>query len=241
MNKKFLALMMIVAILSAMGVYAVDKAASMKGADTSAQNDRSAFTETTAGTDAADGGTVTELNLSTTASTEKWQGYVGQVSATLKLGTGADVLYNFGASANDQIKSVIASTDTSFNFASLALATGANVDTTFGWTGADADSGASTFDDTTATIAQVTSVPVVNLNAYTGAGVADATIFQGGVFKDDGSVIEGTFDTMAYGVSVTIDQRDYVNTTVVDYQMVVPVNSSGLGLTTTYYFFLDIE
>ena len=87
------------------------------------------------------------------------------------------------------------------------------------------------------------SVPVVNLSAVSSdnQSVFNTSIYRVGVFKDDGSVTADAFGVMAYGVSVDTDEIDFRNTTTVDYELIVPVDSEGTGQTQTYYFFLDIE
>ena len=232
---------MVMTLLLSMYVYAVDKTDAVSGAATTAL-DIGSYTETSAGTDIAEGGNVTELNLTTDSSTIKWQGYVGSVSGNLYLGSGTSSLYSFGALPNGQIKSVFASTDASFNFGSLAAATAGNIDTTWAWNATDADSGTLTFDDTTATIAQVASVPVVNLVSYNAARSATtSTDFQAGVFKDDGSVSAAAYGTLAFGVTVRPGRYDYRNVSNIDYELIVPVSSAGVAGTQTYSFFLNIE
>ena len=223
------------------GVF-VNKGGSVSGANTTEQYDIGSLTESVAATDSADAGVVSELNMSTSASTEKWQAYLGQVSSELRIGSSSSILYNFGAGQDNQIKTVFTTAGSNFNFAKLSVANSSDIDTAFAWSNSDADSGANVFnDDPNVTIAQLTNVPSTNLTAHTAAGALDTSIYQTGVFKDDGSVSAGLFENLAYGVSITTNQKDYRNSTTIDYEMIVPVNSSGLGKTHTYYFYLDIE
>jgi len=121
-------------------------------------------------------------------------------------------------------------------------ATAADVDTTYGFTTTDADSGTNTLDDSTATIANLVGVPVANLNAYNAVGRSlNTSIFQSGVLKDDGIVAADAFGVLAYGVAVVPDQYAFENTTIADYELIVPVNSSGVAGTQTFYFFMDVE
>lgn len=226
--------------MAAVYVSAVDKSASIAGAATTKRN-IGTYTETSAGSDAAVGGNVSELNLSTSSTTSKWQGYIGSVTASLFLGSGTNTLYSFGSVPNGQIKAVFASTDSAFNFAALAAATAANIDTTWAFNTTDQDSGTNNFDDASRTIAQVTSVPVINLTTINSANASVANVYQTGVFKDDGTVAATSYGVMAFGVQVVPNIKAYDNSTTVDYELVVPVNSAGVAGTQTYYFFLDIE
>ncbi len=213
----------------------------VSGADTSEQFNRPSLNETQSGTKIAKGGAVAEINISTEASTEKWQAYVGRVSAQLRLGSGTDILYDFGTAKSDQIKTVFSTADTGFNFAKLTAAGASDPDTVFGWSSTDADSSSNVFDDSNATIAHLNNVPAANLTAHTSSGELDTGLYKVGVFKDDGAIAQGSFESLAYGVPVVLNQRDYTNTTIIDYELIVPVNSSGIGQTQTYYFYLDVE
>jgi len=240
MWKKIATSMVVLALMTmvmAMSAFAIDKADAVAGAGTTV-GATGVFTETTAGTDTAEGGDVTEVNLTTSASTTKWQGYYGQVTASLSIGSGTNVLYSFGSVPSNQIKTVFASTDTGFDFSGLLASVGSAYDTAAGWTGGDKDSAASTLA-TTNTIAQLSSVPAVALNAYTGAGAANATLFKSGIFKDTAS--PAVYNDFAWGVPVNVDKRDFTNSTVVDYELLVPVDNNGSAGSQTYYFFLDLE
>ena len=218
-------------------VYAVDKEDAVSGAAIT-EGPSGTLTETSSGSDDAQGGNVTEINLTTTSSTVKWQGYFGQVTAALKLGIGSDILFNFGSVPNGQIKTVLASPDSSFDFSSLQAASVNDVDTAWSFTTTDADSATSTLTGS-ATIAQVASVPTASLNAYNSTGSLKTDIYSSGALADTGSPSAVT--DFAFGVSIDANQRDFRNTTVVDYELIVPVNTSGVAGTQTYFFFLDIE
>ncbi|MBU0460909.1 MAG: hypothetical protein KJ597_01615 [Nanoarchaeota archaeon] len=193
---------------------------------------------TNASYDNAQGGNVTEMNLSSSASTVKWQGYYGQVSADLNLGIGSNNLFSFGNATNDQIKTVFSSPDAAFDFSQLQVATAASVDSAWSFPATDADSTNSTFNNT-AVIAHLIDVPAANLNAYTSLGIQNNSIYLSGIFTDQ--VSPSIILDFAFGSSVVVDQKDFRNVSPVDYELLVPVNTSGLGGTQTYYFFLDIE
>jgi hypothetical protein len=229
-----LSAMMLLSIISLAS--AVDKSGAVSGASlvTGVSN---GLTKTSAGSDGAQGGNVTTMNLSSTSSTIKWSGYYGQVSASLSLGIGSNALFSFGAVANDQIKTVIASQDSAFDFSKLAAATVGQVDTAFGFTTGDIDSATTSYTDSN-TVATVASVPTVPLNSYTAAGVATSSVFDSGLLNDGSSSVEADF---AFGVPVVINVRDFANSSIVDYELLVPVSDGATGVLETYYFFLDIE
>jgi len=226
-----------VLVLASMAL-AVDRAGAVSGASVT-KGISSRLTAAVAQSDDAQAGNVTQLNLSTSKSTAKWAGYFGQVSATLALGIGSDQLFSFGSAANDQIVSVLASTDTGFNFGNLVAATAANVDTIYGFAAADIDSGTLTLDDSTPTIAGVSTVPAANLRAHTGAGTLSTSIYQSGVLADTAG--PGAEGDLAFGVSTNSDERDFANATVVDYELIVPISGGDTGVEETYYFFLDLQ
>ena len=247
MGKKIVILglcLMLVISLASMAL-AVDRRYAVTGSS-STTGVSSSWNETAAGSDVGQGGNVTNMNLSTTASTIKWQGYYGQVEATLGLGGdgNARTLYSFGAAQNDQIKAVYASTDSGFNFAALAaVGTASDLDTVMGWPTADSDSSANTFDDSTQTISRISGVNTVNLNSYNSEGAAVSTVYHSGLFSDGGSATLGDY---AFGVQVNSSTNyNFLNTTIVDYELVVAVNSTAqhgeTPLQKTYFFFLDIE
>lgn len=246
--KKKVSLSIAVVVLMLMtlsfAVLAIDKSSTVSGG-TLTEGDTGRLSGSAAGSDGAQAGNVTEINISSTSSTAKWSGYFGHVTTSLKLGIASDVLYDFGSVVNNQIKSVFASSDSAFDFSNLLAATVGEVDTTWGFSTPDVDSATSTFTGAT-TIAQVASVPTVGLNAYEDTGTAECagcvlntSIYKSGLFKDTASPANEI--DFAFGVSVDADERDFKNQTLVDYELVVPVNTSGLGGTETYYFFLDVE
>lgn len=227
----------IVFLLLAAMVCAVDKSDAVTGGSLTT-GETGQLTETSAGSYATQAGNVTEINVTSAASTVKWAGYFGQVTTSLKLGMGTDVLYDFGSAVNGQIKTVLASTDSGFDFSDLQTATAGNVDSTWGFTTGDIDSATSTFVET-GTIATVSSVNVVNLTAYNSGGDLNNTIYRSGFLADTAS--PSAENDFAFGVAVNADERDFRNTTIVDYELIVPVSDGGIGTLETYYFFLDIE
>ncbi len=217
---------------------AVDKSDAVSGASVTVGSSNK-FTATNPGSTRAQGGNVTFVNVTTTKSTVKWAGFLGRVTSSLKLGFSADVLYDFGSANNSQIKTVFASPDTGFNFGNLVNATTAAVDSAWGFPQGHIDSATRSFTVSDQTVAQVSNVKAVGLNAFTSVGALGTTIYNSSIFADTAAPADEV--DFAFGTKVVLDQRDFRNQSVVDYELVVPVNTSGLAGVQTYYFFLDVE
>ncbi len=225
-------------LLTTMVYAAVDKSDAVSGGAVTEGALSGSITETSAETHAAQGGNVSEIDVSSTASTIKWAGLFGEVTTSLKLGISSDVLYDFGSAANDQIKTVLASTDSSFDFSQLQAATAANVDSTWGFVAGDVDSATSVFIGSSI-IATVGSVPSVGLNAHDSDNTLNTSLYNSGLLADTASPsVENDF---VFGVSVEADELAFDNLTTIDYELIVPVSDGGTGILETYYLFLDIE
>jgi hypothetical protein len=239
-KEKGLALLVISVVflsLMTMAYAAVDKSDAVSGGALTVGTS-STLTETSAGSYAAQGGNVTDIDVDTTASTMKWAGFFGEVTTSLKLGVSSDVLYDFGNAANDQIKTVLASTDSSFDFSQLQTATAGDMDSAWSFTTGDIDSATSVFNES-ATIATVASVEAASLIAYDSAGVINNTLYQSGILADTAS--PSAENDFVFGVAVEDGELAFDNSTTVDYELVVPISGGAIGTPETYYFFLDIE
>ena len=240
-NKKTTILTVFI-ICIAVFVSAIDKQDAISGANIDGVYQHPSSQQGGDATDIADGGQVNIVEFDNGGlNSQKWQLYYGSVTAELRLGTSDNLLFDFGVANNSQIKTVFASTDSAFNFGSLNKATGPNVDTVYDFNDQDTDSGTNVYNDTNTTIARILNVPAVRLNAHTPEGELNNTLYQSGVFKDDGSIVIGGFSAMSYGVAVNPNKVDYRNISTIDFELFVPVNSSGQGQSQTFYFFLDVE
>jgi len=209
---------------------AVYSASVVKGVSGSV-NESTSFTRGTAG------GNATSFSINTVSASIRWQGYYGEVTASVSLGDSAgNQLYDYGFVNPSDIKTVFASTDANFNFDSLYAAKASDVDYVYGWSTGGADSVTNTLNDGVATIATVSNVSIANLSSHTVAGAREEGVYQSGAFKDVLGLPYSS-DNLAYGVSVTSDRYAFNNITQVDYEMVVPVD---VGSTQTYYFYMDI-
>jgi len=176
------------------------------------------LTETTAGNATAQGGNVTLLNLTVTRSTDRWQGFYGNISGTLALGFGSDIFYDFSGSGPT---SVFASRNETFDFTALEQATAADIDTAWGY--ADGADQAVDIYTTTATIEGV-NAPAVELEP---AG----SDFNSSIFDMGVSSAKTHF---AFGVDVQAAKPCFDGSSC-EYELMVP--SEGLEV---YYFFLTI-
>lgn len=188
-----------------------------------------------AGSATAKGGNITNITFSNMlTSTNKWQGYYGNVSGSIILGTAAgDKMFEWPVST--MAGQVFASQDTDVNFTewvALQNRTGAQIDTDFGFTAADSDSATKTFnDDPSAIVVAGRSIDgVANTSAKTynaadaetwwtialaGSSPAEANYVFAGIISNDGNAYDGTTK---------------------DFQMIVPVNAAP----ETYYFYVEL-
>src|SRR3989344_2192651 len=89
--------------------FAVDKSDAVTAASNLTVGASNRFSPGSPGSTGAQGGNVTFLNVTASRSTVKWSGFLGSVSAAIKLGFSSDVLYDFGNANVSQIKTVFAS------------------------------------------------------------------------------------------------------------------------------------
>ncbi len=240
-EKKSLLVVIVILFMLVLGsaVFAVDKSDAVSGASVIVGSSNR-FTATNPGSTRAQGGNVTFLNVTASHSTVKWAGFLGRVTSSLKLGFSTDVLYNFGSANTSQIKTILASPDTGFNFGNLVNATTVAVDSAWGFPQGHIDSATRTFTLTSPNaVAQVSNVKAVGLRAFTAGGILSTALYNSSIFADTAAPTEEV--DFAFGTKVALNQRDFRNQSIVDYELIVPINTSGLAGLQTYYFFLDIE
>jgi hypothetical protein len=170
----------------------------------------------TAGNATAQGGNVTNVDLEGTYSTLRWQGFYGNVSATLQLGLVNDVFYDFGSV---DVNAVYATQNNTFNFATAVAVTGVGgLDTAWGYASGDDQ------------IADVYTVQITN------DGYTDALGVIRGNFR---SYVIGTVvapdakANVAFGANINTGAG--FNAGDRDYELMVPADG-----TETYYFFMSI-
>jgi len=179
-----------------------------------------ALTETSAGNDTAEGGNVTMMNLSTTQSTTRWQGYYGNVSGSLSLGFGSSIFFDFSSSA---ISSVFASQNQTFDFPSLEAGEAVDIDNLWGYS-SGADQATDIYTGTTSI--EGVSAPSVELEP-------SGSNFNSTILDDGNNQTKSGF---AFGVDVQEPAAPCFDGTNCEYELMVP----AFG-TEVYYFFLTIS
>jgi hypothetical protein len=173
----------------------------------------------TVGNDTAQGGNVTMMNLSTTQTTTRWQGYYGNVSGSLSLGYGSDVFYDFSSSS---ISSVFVSQNETFDFTQLETAQAVDIDAVWGYA-SGVDRAIDIFTGSSSILG--VSAPSVELEP-TGSNF-NSTIL------DDGN--NQTKSGFAFGVNVQEPAVPCFDGSNCEYELMVPSDGQE-----TYYFFLTI-
>jgi hypothetical protein len=212
---KYIVIICMIVLLS-FAAYAAD---TPKDGITTQVGESGKVTETGAQTAVAvEGGNITTLNISTAASTGRWQGFVGNTSGSLALGRGADILFSFG---NAEFDSVFATTTNALDWGNLQASTANAVDTQWGFSvgadqAADAFTGSNSIEGIT--------VPTVSL---TGA-------FLCGLFQD--RVTASSKDHFAFGGEVYTPAKAGFDNGEYNYEIIVPTEDN----TETYYLYLSL-
>lgn len=189
------------------------------------------YTNTAQDSATVQGGNVTEMNLTSYATTIQWVGFYGNVSTSLRLGDGSAILFDFG-SANPL--AVFASTGNNIDFTSLnPLDSGAEktaYDADFSFTISDSDSISNAFDSVAACDAGTlitNSYSVTPNNSSSQPGAWDVCAAQ-----DAGAGLDDTL----FGTNLISSGADAFNGEYVQYQLMLPVS----GGNDVYYFYLEI-
>ena len=183
------------------------------------------FIESSSGDDVAQGGNVTEMDLTSNTSTNRWHGYVGNVTASLQLGTDNGVLHDFGSA---DVDSVLATTESgTAAWSTLKIFQVNNIDSSWGFTNG-ADQVADVFSDgTNQTVEGITEV------AY--------HIFDDGAFNMSVLSFSGTGDQkndIVFLASVVSVGGVGFDGGVYEYELMVPTTTQG---TDTYYFYMSLN
>ena len=185
--------------------------------------DTGKITESSAGSSTAEGGNVTQLNLSVVISTAKWQGYYGDVSGDLALGLGSSYLYNFSGAV---INAVYASQNASFNFSGIEEAAAADVDTQWGYTTAsDTDQAADIYTGNT----DIEGVLAPSVQLEPTASQWNSTILDCGATNDK--------SYYAFGINVQPGGNACFDGSNCQYELLVPADGVSSEV---YYFFISI-
>ena len=195
---------------------------------------------TAAGTAAAWGGNITQVNLTINSSTLHWQGFYGNVTASLTLGSGGNAVKTWTVSTlRGQI---YASTSNSVDFTQVSSTsvTRANVDSAFSFL-----SGAN--DATVNTGASDTANPAFSVGQYniTANSRPLITTFNNSASPAWQEVI------LAYGTPTVPSNLIFTgllngsgnayNNASANFQIIVPSNQVGVSTPTTYYFYGEVQ
>ncbi len=181
--------------------------------------------EGTAGNTTAEGGNITEINLSADSQTIHWQGFWGQVTGAIALeDASGNTMYNW--SMGTMSGNVYISNE-SITWADLEAGEAADCNNIVG---TSSDSCTNTFNDgsKTFTVAgtAIASVPIVQTFNYTGSGT-----FDEGILEDNGGTGPWVYVATIYNNANTFKDGS------ADFQAIVPVNGSN---TITYYFWIEL-
>ena len=176
----------------------------------------------------ANGGDVTENNVSSTANTEKWQGFWGTISGSFVLGDGTDVFFDWSGAT---FQAVYASPNNAPDWENIdpveTLGERQAADTEFGYNDADADSITETFSGNTCA-AGTEIAAAAGVTPFDDAGAPGA--WTTCIGNDGTAGVNG----YVFGTNIVADTA--FNNEAADYQLMVPAEAAG----TDFYFFLEI-
>jgi hypothetical protein len=177
----------------------------------------------------ADGGNITQVNLTAEVSTLAWQGFYGQVTGliTLEDNTG-DVLYSWNVT--NASGEVLASRNSTIDFTTVSGVTNCSTDEDLTGTGTDRVNNTFTNGTVSFEIASVSITAACNTFTY----VNNAT--QTNRYQE--IILNATGVTSIYVTKIN-DTTTSFDGTLQDYQMIVPDFSNTT--TSTYYFFVEID
>ena len=199
------------------------------GADNAVFVETGRYAPGSAASQVAEGGNVTGLNLSGNDTTEKWQGFFGNVTGLLVLGFDRTaVMYDWSWSAANGGE-VCSSTDAAVAWGSLAGAVApAAVDATWGYAAADSDSATNTLTAASGTV-NIAGV------GYTSAATVDNYGWQTVVLNDT----TGGTGELVWCVNISAGTGAIHGNA--DYEQMVPTTEGGgPGPYSTYYFYLEL-
>lgn len=196
-----------------------------------------------AGNDTAQGGYISNVDLSASSQTVKWQGYFGEIAGTITLqdATGNQMYYWDWVSESGGTVFAVARNDSAPIWTAIYNndVTRDDVDTVWGYTGSDTAN--ITFDDPDGSIA----FDVAGYTVPTNGRDALYTLLQDGtdsafeeVLLTDRAIVNST-DDFIFACRIAADTANFQNSTS-DYQLIVP-DTIAADTTTTYYFYVEMS
>lgn len=184
----------------------------------------------TPGNATADGGNITQVNLTAEISTLAWQGFYGQVAGNITLeDNSGDTLYAWAVT--NVSGEVLASRNSTINFATVAGVQTCTVDEDLTGTGTDRVNNTFTNGTVSFEIAGVSITAACNTFTFVGNSS------QTNRYQE--IILNATGVTSIYVTKVNESTTSF-DGTLQDYQMIVPDNAST-SATTTYFFFVEID
>lgn len=203
----------------------------------------------TAESDAAEGGYITEMDMTGNSQTVKWQGYYGDITGNIRLADASgDYMYtwDWDPSTGGAVFAVARSTMPNFGVVDTCditeLEANAALISDSIWSATGADSVTITFgadnDNSVEFYVAGNTVEASNRNAmYTLMKTGNAASAFEEVLLTDRATVD-TVDDMIWTCLIENGAEDYTGGES-DYQMIVPATDIGGG-TTTYYFYVEM-
>ncbi|HEY9204395.1 MAG TPA: hypothetical protein VIO58_00610 [Candidatus Methanoperedens sp.] len=191
----------------------------------------------TSGSMEARGGNITNVDFTNVLSqTSKWQGYYGNVTGEIMLGTTSTAkMYNWTVSTiAGEVFATQASTMNYTAWEDLGPRTGAQIDTDFNFLAADSDSGTNTFTRASPVINASGNMIPATANSAARTYNATGNITWWTIAMARSSAAESNY---VFAGVISNDGEAYDGTTK-DFQMIVPENQeTGVD---TYYFYVEL-
>jgi len=180
-----------------------------------------------------EGGNVTELNLSSNISTERWAGFWGNVSGQIVLAPNTTAIFytwTWNSSNGGEVCAVAASSG--FNWASLSAVANTVIDSVWGF-GAATDNATKTFNETCASI----TINNQTVSSTAGSLTGQRVDFKTCAIADSGSPTAKS--DIAFCVPIK-NAGNLFNGQTGDYELIAPTDA-GPTATETYYFWLELD
>ncbi|MBN1275842.1 hypothetical protein JXA12_06165 [Candidatus Woesearchaeota archaeon] len=177
----------------------------------------------------ANGGNITNMNVTQNIQTMKWQGYYGNVTNSLQLAGASGTFYEWTTTGTGWI---LLANSSSVSWGSLLLAGAAHAaeEDTFLGLSAGLDNVSSTLNETNGADITINGVTI-----SAGATLALQTESNGGTKWETSLLRSGT--NKIYAGTVNSGNQAY-NGVSADYQLMVPVSSTGVR---TYYLYAALN
>ncbi len=182
-----------------------------------------------------EGGNVTELNLSSNISTEKWTGFWGNVTGDIVLApNNVNMFYTWTWSASDGGEVCAVAAASGFDWSAVQSAVGSVVDTIWFFDTGDTDSGTNTI--ATAGDMEVAGTFVSGTDCTT-TGTGGGDIFETCVLADNAAPT--LKDELAFCVNIT-SAGTLFNGQTGDYELLTATNETA-GSSETHYFWMELN